>query len=310
MRRVIISGSKEPSYNLAAEEYLVSVCRPEDEILFLWQNERTVVIGRNQNPWKECDVEAFHAIGGKLVRRLSGGGAVYHDLGNLNFTFVSAASDGLIERNSALILNTLRLYDVNARFTGKNDILVGEKKVSGCAYYEENGILCHHGTLLVNTDIDALEAALKPSVLKLQSKGIDSIRSRVMNLFEIDARITVQELTAALCRQYTGSDQFEDLQTSYPETLPEIASRKAVYESWDWCFGETPEFGIQQAYRFPWGEVDIHLDMTDGVIRNVKIFSDALDIGVAVRLESLLQGERFNDLDDRIGEIVIDNGCL
>lgn len=300
MRRVIISGSKEPSYNLAAEEYLVSVCRPEDEILFLWQNERTVVIGRNQNPWKECDVEAFHGIGGKLVRRLSGGGAVYHDLGNLNFTFVSAVSDGLVERNSAIILNTLELYGVNAQFTGKNDILVGEKKVSGCAYYEENGILCHHGTLLVNTDIDALEAALKPSVLKLQSKGIDSIRSRVMNLFEMDTRITVPELTSALCRQYTGSDQFEDLQTCYPETLPEISSRRAVYESWDWCFGESPEFSIQQAHRFPWGEVDIHLNMIDGVIRNVKVFTDALDVNVSARLESDLKGERYEEISSKV----------
>lgn len=292
MRRVIISRAVDPAYHLAAEEYLMSLCRPEEEILFLWQNANTVVVGRNQNPWKECAVDALAESGGRLVRRLSGGGAVYHDLGNLNFTFLSAMSEGRVEENSRVIVNVLATFGVEARFSGRNDILVGEKKVSGCAFYEENGILCHHGTLLVNTDVNALEAALRPSVLKLQSKGIDSIRSRVINLREIDRSMTVQTLMSALCREYIGSMQYETLPRGYMETLEPVARRKAVYESDQWTFGESPKFTSQETCRFPWGEVELNMEVADGVIRRAKVYTDALDTRISRRWE-----ERFEGLD-------------
>lgn len=300
MRRVIISRALDPAYHLAAEEYLTSCCRPEEEILFLWQNPNTVVVGRNQNPWKECAVDALAQSGGRLVRRLSGGGAVYHDLGNLNFTFISAATDGQLEENSRIIVKALLSLGIEARFSGRNDILVGEKKVSGCAFYEEKGILCHHGTLLVNTDIAALEAALKPSVLKLQSKGINSIRSRVINLREIDRSITVQGLMSVLCRAYIGSMQYENLLQGYLETLEPVAVRKAVYESHQWTFGESPMFTSQETCRFSWGEVEINMEIVDGVIRKAKVYTDALDTGVSLRWERHLEGLEFEEARQQI----------
>ncbi len=295
MRRVIVSKAVDPAYHLAAEEYLMSLCRPEEEILFLWQNDRTVVVGRNQNPWKECDVDALAQSGGRLVRRLSGGGAVYHDMGNLNFTFLSAMSENRVEENSGVIIKALATLGVEARFSGRNDILVGTKKVSGCAFYEEKGILCHHGTLLVNTDIAALEAALKPSVLKLQSKGIDSIRSRVINLRDMDRSITVQALMSVLCRAYIGSMQYENLLQDYLETLAPVAVRKAVYESDHWTFGESPQFTSQETCRFPWGEVEINMEVVDGVIRKAKVYTDALDTGVSQRWEEHFEGLGFEE---------------
>lgn len=304
LRRVYISKCTEPVYNLAAESYLLNSCKAEDEILFLWQNEHTVVIGRNQNPWKECAVEAFLKSDGKIVRRQSGGGAVYHDLGNLNFTFISSMSDKRIEDNSEFIIRVLKLYGIDAVFTGKNDIVVGDKKVSGCAYYEENDMICHHGTLLVNCRLDNLERALKPSMLKLKSKGIDSIRSRVLNLKELNDLISVSGLVNDISLNYVGTKEIQDIQSIYSESHPEIKSRMDVYQSWAWCFGESPIFSEQFTERFPWGEIDFLLDVQNGRVHSCKVYTDALDVALPERFEKEMIGLKYENAKNKIAEML------
>ena len=182
--RVIKTDCTDPYVNLAAEEYLTMNAEEGVMTLFLWQNAHTVVIGKNQNPWRECNVEAIKRDNIYLARRMSGGGAVYHDLGNLNFTFI--AKDGLfdIERQTDVILLACRLLGINAVKNGRNDLTVADKKFSGHAYFSSHGYNYHHGTIMMDVKGDDLSKYLNVSAAKLKSKGVASVRSRVTNLIE------------------------------------------------------------------------------------------------------------------------------
>ncbi len=265
--------------------------RANDNILYLWQNQNTVVIGRNQNPWKECNWEKLYAEGGKMVRRLSGGGAVYHDLGNLNFTFISANSETKVNDNIALIIDALKSLNVNAYFSGKNDILVDGYKISGNAYFCENEILCHHGTLLIDTDITKLSSYLKVSDLKLKSKGIDSVKSRVINLSEINKSIDVKTISNSLTNIFANRFNCEKIDY-INDTLP-LDRLIEKYNSWEWNFGSSPQFDIQYVERFDWGEVEINLLVEDGIIEKVQVYSDSNDSSISCKIENLLKGEWF-----------------
>ena len=192
------SDSFDPYENLALEELLLESCGRGVCILYLWQNQKTVVIGRNQNAWAECRTEELKQAGGKLARRLSGGGAVFHDLGNLNFTFVVGKEDYHIPRQLEVILRALRRLGIPAEKSGRNDLLAEGKKFSGNAFYEQGDTWYHHGTLMVDVDKDSLTRYLTVSKEKLESKGVASVRSRVANLREFKPDLTVEELKNAL----------------------------------------------------------------------------------------------------------------
>jgi len=182
--KVVKTDCVDPYINLAAEEHMTMNAEEGTVTLFLWQNAKTVVIGRNQNPWKECDVEAIKRDGISLARRISGGGAVYHDMGNLNFTFI--AKDGLFDigRQTDVILLACRLLGVDASKTGRNDLTIDGKKFSGHAYYSSGGYNYHHGTIMMDVAGDDLSKYLRVPEAKLRSKGVASVRSRVTNLRE------------------------------------------------------------------------------------------------------------------------------
>ena len=182
--KIIRTDNTNPYVNLALEEHLTMNAKEDEVLLYLWQNAHTVVIGRNQNPWRECDVEAIKRDDVYLARRISGGGAVYHDMGNLNFTFV--ARDGLfdVEKQTEVILLACRLLGVNAIKTGRNDLTVDEKKFSGHAYFSSNGYNYHHGTIMMKVNGEDLTKYLNVPDSKLKSKGVASVRSRVTNLCE------------------------------------------------------------------------------------------------------------------------------
>jgi len=304
--KVYISKSNNPYFNLAFEEYLVHHADSDGQILFLWQNQNTVVIGRNQNPWKECDLEALEAQQGKLVRRNSGGGAVYHDLGNLNFTFISAYSEKKVEENVAFMIRALAANDIEAVFSGKNDILVQGYKVSGNAFFVEEDILCHHGTLLIDSNLQKLNSFLTVSEQKLRSKGIDSVKDRVKNLKALNAAITVENLTASLANVFASNDK-DALIEGVDERILEnnfagredLLERIKRFESWDWNYGSSPEFNIQFSERFSWGEVQLYFVIKDGYIVETEVNSDALDVHLPYKINKCLQNRPF-DYDEII----------
>ena len=209
--------SVDPHYNLAVEQHLLETVREGQCILYLWQNRNTVVIGRNQNPWKECRTTLLNEEGGHLARRLSGGGAVFHDLGNLNFTFLVPQEDYDLDRQLTVIQKAVRSLGIPAEKSGRNDILSEGRKFSGNAFYKHNGKAYHHGTLLLDVDMDRLSRYLNPSKAKLRSKGVDSVRSRVVNLKEIRPDLTLEMLKEALYRS------FGEVYGLQPERLTEQA---------------------------------------------------------------------------------------
>ena len=198
------SGQVDPHVNLALEECLLEAVRPGQVILYLWQNDRTVVIGRNQNAYDECDIAALEADGGKLARRLSGGGAVYHDLGNLNFTFILPSDEWDLDAQTDVLVRALKPFGIVAERTGRNDLTVDGRKFSGHAYYHHGDKSYHHGTLMVCVDPENLARYLTASPLKLGAKGVSSVRSRVMNLIDAAPDIEIDDLKEELIGAFTS----------------------------------------------------------------------------------------------------------
>ncbi|MCY6369797.1 lipoate--protein ligase [Clostridium ganghwense] len=286
--KLICSSSHNPWYNLAMEEHLLKQVKTNEIILYLWQNDNTIVVGRNQNPWKECRCKDFENNGGKIARRLSGGGTVFHDLGNLNFTFIMDKKLNNLNRQLKVILEAVNNLGVEANFSGRNDILVSGKKFSGNAFYEENASSYHHGTILVNSNIDNLITYLKVSKEKISSKGIDSVNSRVVNLKSIKNDITIENVKASIIKNflkiYGGNPSIEYVNNSvYP-----LESLYSKYASWEWIYGETPKFDINFMNRFVWGEIDLNLKLDNGIIDSVVIYSDAMDSKLIKNIEMLL----------------------
>lgn len=299
MRRLYHSVQTDPTVNLALEELLVSRCHPGDEMLFLWQNKNTVVIGRNQNPWKECNLEYLKMAGGSLVRRKSGGGAVYHDMGNLNFTFVSKEDTEAVSRNLAFILEGLAGVGIKAVFHGRNDLLVDGAKISGNAYYTEEGILCHHGTLLVDVDFEKLGKMLTVSERKLRSNGVDSVRSRVANLSSFNPDLSVDGLITLLSSRYLNRKDWQGEVTILSELPDEHRPIIEKYRSWAWNFGESPGFGIEMELAFSWGGMNLELSVTDGVVDDARVFTDALDVNRADSTRHILIGTPYSEWEIR-----------
>ncbi|WP_312072196.1 lipoate--protein ligase [Anaerotignum propionicum] len=301
MYKVYLSRSNNPYFNLAFEEYLVHNADKNEQVLFLWQNQNTVVIGRNQNPWKECNLQELNLQQGKLVRRLSGGGAVYHDLGNLNFTFISSFSEKRVEENIGIIISALASNGIDAVFSGKNDILVQGYKVSGNAFFVENDILCHHGTLLIDSHLEKLNSFLTVSEQKLRSKGIDSVKARVKNLKELNEAITVETLIHSLTSVFVpdGKDSViewvnEDCMENQFTNRKDLQERIKGFESWDWNFGSSPEFNLHVSERFSWGEVDLYLIVKDGFVVDAEITTDALDIDLPYKIKNVIKNRKFD----------------
>lgn len=291
--KVYISESFDPKFNLSMEEWLMKCTKSNEVVLFLWQNENTIVIGRNQNPYKECDVKKLKEDNVQLVRRLSGGGAVYHDRGNLNFTFIASDKNYDVESNMKVILNGISRFGIQGYFNGRNDLMVQERKFSGNAFFNDNGMNCHHGTLLVEVDLDKLSRYLTVSPLKLQSKGIDSVASRVVNLREISTEITIENLKDALI------DSFNEFYKTKAQII--ILNEKAIdvtaylekYISWEWNYSESPDFTIAIEEKFIWGIIEIYIEFSDGKIKNCKFYTDAIFLEDFQKLERILQNEQF-----------------
>ena len=322
--RLLVSDSHDPLFNLAVEECIFRQMDPNQRVLFLWRNANTVVIGRAQNPWKECNTRRMEEDGVTLARRSSGGGAVFHDLGNSCFTFMAGKPGYDKSISTAIVLDALKLLGVNAFASGRNDLLVatqdGDRKVSGSAYRETHDRGFHHGTLLLDADLSRLANYLNPDPKKLAAKGISSVRSRVANLCELLPGIEHQQVSHALIEaffaHYGARVSPEHISPTQLPDLPGFADTFARQRSWEWNFGHAPAFTHQLDERFDWGGVELHFDVEKGVIGRAQIFSDSLDpapldalaqrlVGVTYRSDAIaaLLGQLKADFPARQAEL-------
>ena len=302
--KIFLAEHYDPYFNLATENWIFNDMDTDSHVLFLWQNDQTVVIGKHQNPWTECVLSKMEKDGVTLSRRQSGGGAVYHDLGNTNFTFMSSKESYDKDANNKIITNALAVFGINAFPNGRNDIEVkldgeeGSRKISGSAFKVNKDRSFHHGTLLINTDLTRLSNYLNPSKKKLESKGIKSTRARVTNLSEINADINHDSLTKEIikefCRFYEAEAEVETLNYEFLKSVPKVNEYYNELKDWNWLYGKTPKFNHQFDERFTWGSVDVHINSNKGLIEEVKIFSDCLHPPLIESFSESLNGVQYD----------------
>jgi lipoate-protein ligase A len=303
MENKILRGNGfDPWRNLSIEETLVD-SHSAGCTLYLWQNKNTVVIGKHQNAWKECRTELLEKEEGRLARRMSGGGAVYHDLGNLNFTFVADRETYDVKRQLGVILEAVKSFGISAEFSGRNDLVTSEgAKFSGNAFRMTKTTGMHHGTILVDVDMSMLSRYLAPSKEKMASKGVESVRSRVCNLKDLAPAMTISSVADAVeeafRKEYGGAGTLS-VEELDQRRIDELYKK---YSSWEWRMGVTPDFDTELTVRFPWGNIDLQLKLSEGMIRSAAVYSDAMDEQFIERIAPVLIGCRYvrADMAERI----------
>lgn len=228
MYKYICSENTSPYYNLALERSLFDFVDEDTVILYLWQNSHTIVIGKNQNAYAECKVDEFIKDGGTLARRPSGGGAVYHDLGNLNFSIICKESIAKEHTYQRIVKEALRFFGIVSEFNGRNDLTVDDKKFSGNAFYIKDDVLCQHGTILINSDFKELSKYLTPDISKLERNHVKSVESRVVNLSEISDKITVESMKEAMIKATNA------VKLGKAPTESKVEEYKKIFENDEW----------------------------------------------------------------------------
>lgn len=299
MRFVSNNGINDPSLNLALEEYILRSLPDNDDYLLFYINEPSIIIGKNQNTVEEINAEYVEKNGIHVVRRLSGGGAVYHDLGNLNFSFIMK-DDGQSFHNfkkfTEPVVRALHKLGVEAEMTGRNDLQVGERKISGNAQFSTRGKMFSHGTLLFDSEIENVVSALKVNAEKYVSKSTKSIRSRVANISEfLKEPLTVEQFRQSLLQSiFEDSEEipFYELTEQDWENVHKLADER--YRSWEWNYGRSPAFNVQQKKRIEGaGTFDVRLQVEEGVIVGAAIFGDFFGRGDRNEVAEQLIGTRY-----------------
>lgn len=302
--KLYVLKTHDPYYNLALEEYLFS--ETDDDIFMLWQNEPCVVIGKNQNAFAEINIDKAREKGIKIVRRITGGGAVYHDLGNVNYTFISSKNE---EKGIDFaffthpIIEALFSLGVSAELSGRNDLLVDGKKFSGNAQHSSDNRTLHHGTLLYDSDLSVLSSVLNVDKEKIQSKGIKSTRSRVINLSDIVSGCGVDgfiELIASFVEKKYGVKRSEAPKN---DAIDDLCARNA---SSAWIFPErelVSHYSVRKKKRYDFGIVDICLDMSNDMIRDIKISGDFFGNKPISELERSLVGLKFDAVFETVSNL-------
>ncbi len=290
--KIFEAPGTDPYENLAIEQHLLETLQDGEGILYLWQNKNTVVIGKNQNAWAECRVSLLEEEGGKLARRLSGGGAVFHDLGNLNFTFLFHDEDYDIDKQLSVIVKACELAGIHAEKSGRNDLLADGRKFSGNAFYHAKGRSYHHGTLLIDSDMDKLQRYLSPPKAKLQAKGVASVRSRVVNLSQLAPGLTCPAMKAHMIEAF-GMVYGLTPQKHVLQDLNCIEALRKENSSWAHLFGAPLPFSFQTEGYFPWGFVQLQLQSDKGIVQAAKVYTDAMDWALPQTIEQALTGCKF-----------------
>ncbi len=289
----------DPSINLALEEYALRNLPLEEDYLLFYINEPSIIIGKNQNTAEEVNTSYVDEHGIHVVRRLSGGGAVYHDLGNLNFSFLTR-DDGKSFHNfrkfTEPVVEALRKLGVEAELSGRNDLQVGERKISGNAQFAAKGRMFSHGTLLFDSEVDSIVSALNVNPAKFESKATKSVRSRVANISEF----LKEPMTMEQFRQFILESIFEGY-TEIPEyqltdkdwaAVHKLADER--YRSWDWNYGRSPAFNVRQVKRLAAGTFDIRLNVAEGIITNAAVYGDFFGTGEVSDVTDKLKGVRYD----------------
>ena len=291
-------GITDPRINLAIEEYALKNLDINETYLLFYINEPSIIIGKNQNTIEEINTEYVEANGIHVVRRLSGGGAVYHDLGNLNFSFITK-DDGESFHNfrkfTEPVVEALQKLGVNAMLSGRNDLEVEGRKISGNAQFSTKGRMFSHGTLMLNSEIENVVSALKVKKDKIESKGIKSVRSRVANISEfLTEKVSIEEFRSLLLKNIFGDqDEIPEyiLTEADWENIHQLSKER--YQNWDWNYGKSPKFNLQHSHRFPVGSIDVRLEVNKGIIENCKIYGDFFGVGEVNEIEKKLTGIRY-----------------
>jgi len=290
--QIYISSCYDPYINLATEKHLLDTTDENCIRLFLWQNENTVVIGRNQNIWAECNCSLAESENINIARRLSGGGAVFHDLGNLNFTFLCSFDNYDIKKHLEVIKSACNYAGIQTEISGRNDILANGRKFSGNAFYNSKNKSYHHGTLLINADTEKMCRYLTPSEIKLKSKGVKSVKSRVINLSELSPALTCKAMIEHMIKAFENvyGIKAERLNEIDVELIKETTEK---YSSWEYIYGSSAPFTFSCEKNFTWGNVQLNLNVSKGVIEDVKLYTDSMDWTISENIEKSLLGCRF-----------------
>ena len=296
--RVFVSESLDVYHNQAIEKYFLDRIEDDEVILYLWQNDKTIVIGANQDAYGECDIEKLEKDGGHLARRITGGGAVYHDKGNLNFTFITPKALYDLSKQEEVILKALDCLGIKAAKTGRNDLVIDGRKFSGHAYYKGKRSCLHHGTLMLEVDEGRLQDYLRVSLAKLHSKNVASVRSRIINLKSVREDLDLDTLKKALI--HSAELIYETKAEPYTVfDQDELTKLEVQFKDDKWRYGKLYKEGRVVEKRFDFGTVRIVYVMEEDQIKDLSVFTDALDTDLFDGLEKRLIGKRIDEIDTK-----------
>lgn len=290
MSNIIFTTSFNPYQNLGLEEYLLNnyFATP---LLYLWQNKKTVVIGKCQNAYEECNLKTMKQLGVKLARRITGGGTVYHDIGNLNFSFILPPKIYDITRQLSVIINAFNPIGISATLSGRNDLICCDKKFSGNAFYQTKDACLHHGTILINENKNIIEQVLNVNKSKLESHGVKSVKSRICNLSEIVPELTVDKVKELL----VDSFQLEYGKAEILSISPDFYKTNIKkFMDYDWIYGKNPTYNIKASGKTTYGMIDMFLNIKNQQIFNIKVYSDSLNENISEIIENALIGSKYS----------------
>ena len=307
----IESDSKNPYWNLALEEYVFDQLDPKKEYFMLWQNQNSLIVGKYQNTAEEINPEYVEAQGIRVARRLSGGGAVYHDDGNLNFTYI-VGKENNPDFNFSLfvipVIKALEEFGVHAEFNGRNDLTIDGQKFSGNSQYARKGRILHHGCIMLDSNLDIVKNALRVKEAKFESKSVKSVRSRVTTINEhAPRRIAMEEFKEALKRQTAAQNELETyiLTDADRENIRKLQKEK--YETWEWNYGFYPAYSIRRDRKFNSGLVSVNMEVEHGVIRQICLFGDFFGNRDIEELQQGLIGCRLDEhLEEKLQDLQLE----
>lgn len=311
---LINNDNTNPYFNFALEEYLLK--KTDKDLFRLWMCDPCISVGKNQNTISEINSDYVRKNSIPIVRRQSGGGAVFHDLGNLNFTFISCNNNSFsdFKRFTQPIIDLLKTLGINAEFSGRNDLLIDGKKFSGNAQYNYKNKVIHHGTLLFSSQISNLSNALKVKPIKLKSKGIKSVKSRVTNISEhLDKPMNISEFRDLVMNyvfSLNSNNSYFNLTEKDIENVNKLSKEK--YSTWEWNFGNSPNYSLVNELRYIGGTLEFHLNVSKGFITDIKFFGDFFGKKDISNVEDLLIGVKHEEesLKEKLNNINIDDYFL